>query len=220
MWFKTAISCGFLMPEICLKKHEKALWKYYKVQNKTSKEDKKFRQSEHVLLITWSPLKIYTYMMLIQWNSCIWTVDWNKFLILTKNWKDHTLKIIYNYPPKGRWIVVDIYRDAKCWGIYPPLFTDSEGDSSFSIYQIRWIKKRFFNFFFPNFREMTRHFSLRSQNSEYPQIFQVTEANQNARKLLSTDLVNTKQYYCICYSLWLTSFSSFSFYFLKKISLK
>ena len=38
----------------------------------------------------------------------------------------------------------------------------------------------------------TRHFSLRSQNSEYPRIFQVTEANQNARKLLSTDLVNTK----------------------------
>ena len=34
-------------------------------------------------------------------------------------------------------------------------------------------------------------FSLRSQNSEYPRIFQVTGANQNARKLLSTDLVNT-----------------------------
>ena len=38
---------------------------------------------------------------------------------------------------------------------------------------------------------MTRHFSLRSQNSEYPRIVQVTGANQNARKLLSTDLVNT-----------------------------
>ena len=37
--------------------------------------------------------------------------------------------IIYNYPPKGRWIVVDIYRDAKRRGIYPPLFTDPEGDS-------------------------------------------------------------------------------------------
>ena len=33
--------------------------------------------------------------------------------------------------------------------IYPPLLTDPEGDSCFSIYQIRWIKKkRFFNFFF------------------------------------------------------------------------
>ena len=89
--------------------------------------------------------------------------------------------IIYNYPPKGRWIVVNIY---------PPLFTDPEGDSCFSIYQIRWIKKRFFNFFFWTFRETKRHFSLRSQNSEYPRIFQITGANQNVRKLLSIDLVN------------------------------
>ena len=37
--------------------------------------------------------------------------------------------------------------------IYPPLFTDPEGDSCFSIYQIRWIKKHFFNFFFWNFRK-------------------------------------------------------------------
>ena len=29
-------------------------------------------------------------------------------------------------------------------------------------------------------------------NSEYPRMFLVTGANQNARKLLSTDLVNTK----------------------------
>ena len=50
------------------------------------------------------------------------------------------LRIIYNYPPKGRWIVVDIYRDAKRRGIHPPLFTDPEGDSCFRIYQIRWIK--------------------------------------------------------------------------------
>ena len=40
-----------------------------------------------------------------------------------------------------------------------------------------------------------RHFSLRSQNSEYPRIFRVTGTNQNARKLLSTDLVNTKRIY-------------------------
>ena len=37
--------------------------------------------------------------------------------------------------------MVDIYRDAKRRGIYPPLFPDPEGDSWFSIYQIRWIKK-------------------------------------------------------------------------------
>ena len=42
--------------------------------------------------------------------------------------------------------MVDIYRDAKHRGIYPPLFTDPEGDNCFSIYQIRWIKKRFFEF--------------------------------------------------------------------------
>ena len=80
--------------------------------------------------------------------------------------------ILYNYPSKGRKIVVDIilYQDAKHWGVYPPLFTDLEGDSCFSIYQIRWIKKCFFNFFFWNFREMTCHFSLHSQNSEYPRI--------------------------------------------------
>ena len=43
--------------------------------------------------------------------------------------------------------MVDIYRDAKRRGMYPPLFTDPEGDSCFIIYQIRSIKKRFFNFF-------------------------------------------------------------------------
>ena len=37
--------------------------------------------------------------------------------------------------------MVDINRDSKRRGIYPPLFTDPEGDSCFSIYQIRWIKK-------------------------------------------------------------------------------
>ena len=45
--------------------------------------------------------------------------------------------------------------------------------------------------------ETTRHFSLRSQNSEYPRIFQIMGANQNVRKLLSTDLVNTNKYYCM-----------------------
>ena len=100
--------------------------------------------------------------------------------------------IVYNYPPKGRSIVVDIYRDAKRRDIYPPLFTDPEGDSCFSIYQIRWIKKCFFNFFFWNFHKTTCHFSLCSQNSKYPRIFlEVTGANQNTQKLLSTDLVNT-----------------------------
>ena len=47
---------------------------------------------------------------------------------------------------KGRCIVVDIYRDAKHRGIYPPLFPDPEGDSCFSIYQIRWINKMLHQF--------------------------------------------------------------------------
>ena len=35
---------------------------------------------------------------------------------------------------------MDIYQDAKRRGIYPQLFTDPEGNSCFSIYQIRLIK--------------------------------------------------------------------------------
>ena len=79
--------------------------------------------------------------------------------------------------------------EAKCRGMYPPLFTDPDCS------QIRWIKKCCFNFFFWNFRETTCHFSLRSQNSKYPRIFWVTQANQNVWKLLSTDLVNTNNNY-------------------------
>ena len=41
------------------------------------------------------------------------------------------------------------------------------------------------------------HFSLHMQNSEYPRIFLVTGANQNARKLLFTDLVNTNNSYLL-----------------------
>ena len=59
--------------------------------------------------------------------------------------------------PKG---VVNIYPDAKRRGIYPTLFSNSEGDSCFSIYQIKGIKKHFFNFFFWNFPGTTHHFSL------------------------------------------------------------
>ena len=117
-----------------------------------------------------------------EWKKCLRSV-----VELTNK-----MQIIYNYPPKGRWIVVDIYRDVKRRGIYLPLFTDPKGVSCFSIYQIRWIKKRFLNFFFWKFRATTHHFSLCLQNSEYPRTFQVTGANQNSRKLLSTDLVNTK----------------------------
>ena len=73
--------------------------------------------------------------------------------------------------------MVDIYRVAKRQGIYPPLFTDQMD------------KKNATSLMATISSETTRHFSLRSQNSEYPRIFQVTETNQNARKLLSTDLI-------------------------------
>jgi len=53
----------------------------------------------------------------------------------TMNWRgkkqgtcssDLENEVLYKYPPKGRWIVVDIYRDAKRRGMYRPLFTDPE----------------------------------------------------------------------------------------------
>ena len=40
----------------------------------------------------------------------------------------------------GRWIVVDIYRDAKRQGISLALWTDPEGDSCFNIYHISRVK--------------------------------------------------------------------------------
>ena len=42
--------------------------------------------------------------------------------------------LLYNYLPKGRWIVLNIYTETLA------LWTDPEGDSCFSIYQISWIK--------------------------------------------------------------------------------
>ena len=42
--------------------------------------------------------------------------------------------IINNYSQKWRWLVVDIYRAAKRRGKYPTLATDTEVNSSFSIY--------------------------------------------------------------------------------------
>ena len=90
--------------------------------------------------------------------------------------------------------MVDIYRDAKRRGIYPPLFTDPEGDSCFSTYQIRWMKKKI-QFVLRKLLRKDTPFSFRSQNSEYPRIFKIMGANQNVRKLLSTDLVNTNNNY-------------------------
>ena len=35
------------------------------------------------------------------------------------------VKMFNNYPPKWRWIAVDVYRAAKRGGKYPPLVTDT-----------------------------------------------------------------------------------------------
>ena len=53
-------------------------------------------------------------------------------------------KKIRDCSQKERLIVVIIYRDAKRRGIYLALFTNPEGDSCFSIYQIRSIVNRGF----------------------------------------------------------------------------
>ena len=46
------------------------------------------------------------------------------------------MHILYNYPRKGRWIVVWIYRRCISSSVHRPW----GGDSCFSIYQISWIK--------------------------------------------------------------------------------
>ena len=99
--------------------------------------------------------------------------------------------------------MVDIYRDAKRRNIYPPLFTDPEGDSCFSIYQIGCIKKNAASLMATTSSETFAKrraiflFVRKTVNIQgYSRIFRVTGANQNARKLLSTDLVNAN----VCYS--------------------
>ena len=88
--------------------------------------------------------------------------------------------------------MVDIYPDARRRGTYPPLFTDPEGDSRFSIYQIRWIKKTLVSIFSSETFAKRRAIVLSVRKTvNIRRIFRVTGANQNARKLLSTDLVNT-----------------------------
>ena len=138
------------------------------IQNNDFKKDKKvlLRRNFDIMFSA----KNHLYQLIKE--DCILMFDWSEDFHPTTTKKIALksclgkMQIIYNYPPKGRWIVVDIYRDAKRRGIYPPLFTDPEGESYFSIYQIRWIRKYCFNFLFWNFRETTRHFSFRSQNSE------------------------------------------------------
>ena len=41
--------------------------------------------------------------------------------------------VFNNYPPKWRWLAVDIYRGTERQGKYPMLVTDTEEDNCFSI---------------------------------------------------------------------------------------
>ena len=68
------------------------------------------------------------------------TVVKQNTIILTRALKQW---ILYNYPPKRRWIVVPMYWDTK-WhrGTYLVLFIDPEGGSCFSIYQVSWRKMK------------------------------------------------------------------------------
>ena len=75
-----------------------------------------------------------------------------------------------------------IYRDAKRRGIYPPLFTDPERDSCIFNNQTTS----------PSFLRADSQRGAAIFLSVRKTIYQVAGANQNARKLLSTDLVNTK----------------------------
>ena len=52
-------------------------------------------------------------------------------------------------------------------------------------------KKTLLRFLLLKLSRNDANFFLRLQNSEYPRIFRVKGANQNTRKFLSTDLVNT-----------------------------
>ena len=80
-------------------------------------------------------------MWLFFWIGFVATVFQDLITIVSGEWY-YVIEILYNYPPKGRWIVVDIYLDTKHQGIYLMLWTDPERDffSCFSIFQISWEK--------------------------------------------------------------------------------
>ena len=84
---------------------------------------------------------MHSVMLLFFWIGFVATVFQDLITIVSGEWY-YVIEILYNYPPKGRWIVVDIYLDTKHQGIYLMLWTDPEGDffSCFSIFQISWEK--------------------------------------------------------------------------------
>ena len=98
--------------------------------------------------------------------------------------------------------MVDIYRDAKRRGIYPPLFTDPEGDSCFSINQIGWIKNASSISSSETFAKRRSIFLSVRKTVNIQGYSELRRANQNPRKLLSTDLVNTNNEYSSDHPEW------------------
>ena len=86
---------------------------------------------------------------------------------------------------------MDIYRDAKRRAIYPPLFTDPEGDSCLSIYQIRWIKNASSISSSETFAKRRAIFLSVRKTVNIHGYSELREPIKT-RELLSTDLVNTK----------------------------
>ena len=78
---------------------------------------------------------------------------------------------------------------------FPPTETPTSQILSLSWYLLVQLLHLPLKFHLSKLSRNEKPFWIPSQNSEYPRIFRVTGANQNARKLLSTDLVITNRDY-------------------------
>ena len=92
--------------------------------------------------------------------------------------------------------MVDIYRDAMRRGIYPLLFTDPEGDSCFSIYQIRWIKKNAPSISSKTFAKRRAIFLSVRKTVNIQGYSKLQEPIKTCENCSSTDLINTNDDYC------------------------
>ena len=108
------------------------------------------------------------------------TVDYKEVIVA---------EIFYNYSPKGRWIVVDIYLATSQLHKDPPLFTDPEVYNCFNIY---YTDTKNLVYFFQYTEKWERIDLLTcnfvSQSSTY---FTSELANQHSLKVLFTCVVST-----------------------------
>ena len=102
-------------------------------------------------------------------------------------------KIIRNYLPKWRWIVVDIYRAAAT---FTTTFTDNEVNNCFSIYHTSWISSGpKSNFICDNTPTKAILFFVGCSEVNSTWLITSELANQRARKVLFTCVVYTKLQY-------------------------